>query len=217
MAGTVPRRGVLAGLLALGACAVVAPFDDAALAPVRRGEKAAVLLRFVVTDEDGRGMPPFAHMMGDDDLGLALGDFDSGGVPERRLLAARFASEAAREEGALVLLLAPGYHYLAMQGARRTDAFAYEANFRTLPRWRLAVPAGVQLVHGGTFRLRARRIDLLFGDVVIGVIDQAATVVEDDAGWARMAAARDLPGLPPPVTRIAVRHAGPVLLGLPSD
>lgn len=215
MAGAVRRRAALAGLLALGACASVAPFDDAALAPVLRGEKVAVLLRFSVTDEDGRAIPPFAHVMGDDDLGLAMGDFDSGGVPTRRVVAARFATEAAREEGALILLLAPGYHYLALQGARRGHAFAYEAGFRAVPRWRIAVPAGVALLHAGTFRLRARRIDLLFGDVVIGTVDQDATVVENDAAWASRAAARDLPGLPPPATRLAVRHTGPVLLGLP--
>jgi hypothetical protein len=215
MASAVPRRGVLAGLLALGACASVAPFDDAALAPVLRGEKAAVLLRFVVTGDDGRDMPPFAHAMGDDSLGLAIGDFDSGGVPERRILAARFASGAAQAEGILVLFLPPGHHYLAIQGARRTDAFTYGASFRTVPRWRIAVPAGVPLVYAGTFRIRADVVGLLFGDVVIGRVDQAATVVERDEAWARMVAARDLPGLPPPVTRLAVRHAGPILLGLP--
>lgn len=215
MADTVRRRLAVAGLLALGACAMTGPFDEATLAPVLRGEKAAVLLRFTVTAEDGRRIPPFAHMMGDDDLGLALGDFDSAGVPTRRVIAARFASEAAREEGALVLFLPPGYDYLAFQGARRADAFSYDASFRRAPRWRIAVPAGERVIYAGSVRLRARAITRLFGDVVIGAIDHAATVVEDDAAWARMAAARDLPGLPPPVTRLAVPHAGPVLLGLP--
>jgi hypothetical protein len=205
---------VLAWLLALGGCAVVGPFDDETLAPVRRGEKAIVLLRFVVTDEDGTAMSPFMHTIGDDGLGLALGDFDTGGVPERRPLAARFPSETALSEGAVVLFLSPGYHYLAMQGARRTDAFTYEARFRSVPRWRLAVPR-VPVIYAGTFRLQARAIHLLFGDTVIGEINHDATVVEDEAAWASVTAARDLPGLPPPVTRLAVRHAGPVLLGQP--
>jgi hypothetical protein len=203
---------VLAHLLALAACSAVAPFDDAALAPVLRGEASAVLLRFRVTAEDGRDMPPFSHVLGDDGLGIARGDFDTGGVPEVRIVALRFPSEASRREGAIVLLLRPGYHYLAIQGARRTDAFTYDARFRTLPRWRIAVPERVPLIYAGTVHVRAKAIDLLFGDVVIGVVDQDATMVEDDAGWAAMAAARDLGGLPPPVTRLAVRHSGPVLL-----
>ncbi|WP_291298287.1 hypothetical protein [Elioraea sp.] len=215
MAGAVRRRTALMGVLSAAACAVVAPFDDQALAPVRRGEAAAVLLRFVVTAEDGRDILPFDHAVGDDSLGLARGDFDSGGVPEGRIIAARFPSEAARRDGALVLLLAPGYHYLAIQGARRTGALAYQAGFRAVPRWRIAIPERVPLIYAGTFQIRANAIDLMFGDVVIGAVDQAAMVVEDDTGWARMAAARDLPGLPPPVTRLAVRHAGPVLLGVP--
>lgn len=215
MAGAVPRRGALAGLLALGACAVVAPFDDPMLAPVRRGEKAAVLLRFVVIDEEGNIIPPFAHAVGDDSLGLSMGDFDSGGVPTRRIVAARFASATSQAEGALILLLPPGYHYLAVQGARRGDAFTYEARFARTPRWRIAVPPGVPVVYTGTFRLRAKAIHLLFGDIVIGEVDQEATVVADEAVWARATAARDLPTLPAPLTRLAVRHAGPVLLGRP--
>lgn len=215
MADPVHRRAALAALLGLPACTVVAPFDDAALAPVLRGEMAAVLLRFVVTDQEGRNIPPFAHAMGDDGLGIARGDFDSGGVPDERVVAARFPSEAARAEGALILRLPPGYHYLAIQGARRTDAFTYDALFRTLPRWRIAVPAEAPLVHAGTFRLRAHSIRLLFGDVVVGPVDQAATVVEDDAAWAQALAARDLARLGPPLTRLAVRHTGPVLLGTP--
>ncbi len=215
MAGPVTRRAALAGLLALPACTTTGPFDEAVLAQVRSGERAAVLLRIVVTDPDGRAMPAFEHALGDDGLGLARGDFDTGGRPDHRILAARFPSETARRDGALILFLAPGYHYLAFQGARRTDAFSYAAQFRTLPRWRIAVPPGVRLLYAGTFRMRAQAIGLLFGGVLIGQLDQAATVVEADTAWALRLAERDLPGLGPPVTRLAVRHAGPVLLGMP--
>ncbi len=209
------RRAALSLLLGLPACASVVPFNEVVLAPVLRGERTAVLMRFVVTGEDGRDLPPFENAMGDDGLGLAIGDFDSAGVPTRRIIAARFPSEAAQAAGAVILFLPPGYHYLAMQGARRTDAFSYEAGFRAAPRWRVAVPAQVPLLYAGSFRLRARPIRLLFGDVVIGQVDQDATVVEDEAAWARTLAERDLPRLGPPLTRLAVRHAGPVLLGTP--
>jgi hypothetical protein len=215
MAGPAPRRAAIAALLGLPACAVVAPVDDAELSAVRRGETAVVLLRFVATDQDGRDILPFAHLVGDDDLGLARGDFDSAGMPTRRIAPARFPSAAARADGAVILLLPPGYHYLAIQGARRTDAFTYEARFRELPRWRIEVPARTPFIHAGTFRLRVRAIRLLFGDVVIGAVEQDAIVVEEDAAWARMTAARDLPHLGPPLLRPAYRHHGPTQLGTP--
>jgi hypothetical protein len=199
----------------LGGCAVVAPFDAAVLESARSGGKTIVMLRFRFTDQDGRALPPLEGSASGDGLGLMLGDFDSGGVPERRLPAVRFPTPAARTDGIVYAVLPPGYYYLVFQAARRTDAFAYQARFRAVPRWRLAVPAGVPVLYAGTFSLRGRSERMLLGDVLIVAIDQEVTVVEDESGWARAAAARDLPGLPPPVTRLAVRHAGPILLGTP--
>lgn len=215
MARPVARRAALGALLLCGACAVVAPFDPATLAAVRSGGKTIVMLRFRFTDQDGRAFPPLEGAASGDGLGLMLGDFDSGGMPERSLPAVRFPSEAARTEGVVYAFLPAGYHYLVMQGARRTDAFTYAARFRTLPRWRIAVPAGVPVLYAGSFALRGRSETMLFGDVLITALDQDGIVVEDESDWARAAAARDLPGLPPPVTRLAVRHAGPILLGTP--
>lgn len=209
-------RALALGLLAvLAACAMVAPFEEATLARVRRGEEAAVMLRFVVTDQDGAPVAPFAHTLGEDNFNIALGGFESGGAPERVPLA-RFPTEAARAEGLVHLFLRPGYYYLAVQGARRGDAFSYAARLRTAPRWRIEVPAGVPVLYAGSFTLRGRSEKLLFGDIVITAIDQAAVAVTDDAAFARAAAARDLPGLPAPVSRPAVRHSGPILLGTPA-
>lgn len=215
MASPVPRRLVLAALPMLAGCVVIGPLEESALASIRRGETAAVMLRFVVTNEAGDDVRPFAAGMSDDSLGLALGDFDSGGLLEAGRWPARIPGEAAQADGLVVFLLAPGYYYLAIQGARRTDALTYGARYRTVPRWRLAVPARVPLLYAGTFMLHARSERLLFGDIVITAVDQAAAVVTDETGWAQRAAVRDLPGLPAPVTRLAVRHEGPVLLGTP--
>ncbi len=215
MAGAVPRRIALGVLPWLAGCAIIGPLDETTLARVRAGERSAVMLRFVATNEEGQPVLPFAAGLSDDSLGLALGDFDSGGIPAPGPAAARIPSGAARDDGLVVLLLRPGYHYLVVQGARRTDAFTYTARYRTLPRWRLAVPAGVPMLYAGSFLLRVRSERLIFGDVVITAVDQEATVIRDESDWARQAAARDLPALPGPVTRLAVRHAGPILLGTP--
>ena len=45
--------------------------------------------------------------------------------------------------------------------------------------------------------------------------NQAATIVADEAETAVQTARRDLPSLPPPVTRLAVLHTGPILLDVP--
>ena len=143
MASPVPRRLVLAALPMLAGCVVVGPLEESTLASIRRGGTAAVMLRFVVTNEAGEDVRPFSAGMSDDSLGVALGDFDSGGLPEAGRWPARIPSEAAQADGLVVFLLAPGYYYLAIQGARRTDALTYGARYRTVPRWRLAVPAGL--------------------------------------------------------------------------
>jgi hypothetical protein len=206
---------VIAALALAAGCSAVAPFDAAMLAGVARGEEALVMLRFVVTDQDGKQVAPFPGLIGDDNLGLALGRFETGGVPTEPLVAARFPTAASRAEGIVYVLLPPGYYYLAIQGARRTDVVTYAARSRALPRWRIAVPAGVPVLHAGTFALQGQSERMLLGDVLITAIDQAATVILDEGEAARSALARDIPGLPSPVTRLAVRQEGPILLGTP--
>lgn len=207
----------LLALLLLAACIGTGPPDPATLEAVRRGETAMVMLRFTATDQDGRVAEPFAHSGAvDDNLRLAFGGFATGGVPEEVHPLVRFPTEQARAEGIAYVPLRPGYHYLAIQGARRTDVFSDARRRRAAPLWRIEVPTGVMVVYAGTFRLSVATEGLLFGGDVITAIDHAATRVEDEGERAAVAVVRDLPGLGAPLTRLAVRHAGPILLGTPS-
>ncbi len=215
MASAAPRRLLLAVLPLLAGCAMVGAFDARTLESVRSGEKAFVMLRFVFIDQDGRSIPPFGTHMIDDSLGLAVGDFDTGGLASRPVLVARFPTEEARQEGIAYITLEPGYHYLAIQGARRTAAISYAGAFPSLPRWRIEVPPGLPLIYAGSIQMRGISERMMFGETLITRVDQEATVVRDETPWAREAAARDMPDLGAPVTRLAVLHAGPILLGTP--
>jgi hypothetical protein len=206
-------------LAMLAGCVSVGRLDAATRQRLNSGQAAIVMLRVVVTNQDEAVIAPFPGSVPDDNLGLMLGSFSTGGVPELPV-GVTFPTQAARQEGWVYMALAPGYHYLAIQGTRRDDVFSHAARFRSVPRWRIAAPQGVPLVYAGTFRLRGRSMRLLLGDIAIVAIEQDATEVADEVALAERAAARDLPLLGvasagPPRTVLAVRQSGPVLLGLP--
>lgn len=206
----------VAAFALLCGCVGVDAFDDATLAPVRSGQQAVLMVRVAVHDTEGSPVAPFPAVLAEDNLRLAFGGFATGGAPDPSFLVPRFPTAEARAEGTAYATVPPGFYYLTFRPARRTDAFSDAAMLRGLPRWRIEVPPGVAVLYVGTFRISAQVEGLLFGGVVITAIDQAATVVLDDREGAVASLARDLPGVGPPVTRLAVRHEGPVLLGTPS-
>jgi hypothetical protein len=124
----------------------------------------------------------------------------------------RILSAEERHQGWLTLTLPAGYYYFAF-GAdiffRTKTVFGNDARadyMKAAPRWRIAVPPGAPVVYAGTFHL----IEPDFG-----TLDQAATKIEDETAMAIESSHRDLPSLPPPVTRLAVLHTGPILLDMP--
>lgn len=192
----------------------IRPLSPDESARIKAGDSAIVLLRFAVQDEKGTRLDPFARFEGtthsEDFYGLPVGDFDSGGKPKRREV--RILSVEARNQGWLMLNLPPGYYYLVIARAIFGPNYAESA-----PRWRIKVPRGAPVIYAGTFHLSATTAHELFDwhRISIAEIDDAATTVEDETEPAVQTARRDLPGLPPPVTRLAVLHTGPILLGVP--
>jgi hypothetical protein len=180
--------------------------DREATATTNAGD-ALVLLRFAGRDQNGDPLEPFAPDEYRWRLGIAIGDFDKEGV--LRWGQVRTLGPVAREQGWFMLALAPGYHYLAF------DRGDVESRTKDLTHWRIEVPPGAPVIYGGTFRFSARTEHLWLQGDRIAKIDQAATTVEDESARAVEAARRDLSALPPPVTRLAVRHAGPILPGVP--
>ena len=203
-------------LLLVAGCSpkVVNPWSPDELSAVNHGDRAIVLLRFTVQDQKGNRRDPFLDLEHDWEheflLSLYVGDFDSGG--QLKPQAFRILSTEGRNQGWLTLRLPAGYYYLAL-GAdiffRTQTVFGNDARaeyMKAAPRWRIAVPPGARVVDAGPFQLV---------EPDIGTVDQAATKIEDETAMAIETARRDLPSLPPPVTRLAVRHTGPFQLDFP--
>ncbi len=219
--------------LALAACAGERSAAPDELAGVHDGKTAAVLLRFVMVDQHGARLNPFDRPIVQLIFGrvrFAMGDFDSGGAPTKGIRSegptpieigqktwsarysyvGRFLSKAARDEGWMALFLPPGYYYVSVY-AKDDCGPDNQLCLDWLPQWRIEVPSGVPLVYAGTFRL-SDVTDWLSTDR----LDQAATRIASETEVAIEFARRDLPSLPPPVARPAVRHTGPYLLGIPA-
>jgi hypothetical protein len=197
------------------------------LAAIDSGASAAVLLRLVAHDETGNSLDPFGpdpfvfdkaghRSKTGSYLGIDIGDFDSGGkVPKCKCSVDDFEqlhdfhilSTEAWNEGWLTLILPPGYYYLVGPSFPNF----YPRQDTSLPRWRIEVPKGAAVIYAGTFLLHRSTGSFW----VRGGLDPAATKIEDETDLALQAARRDLPSLPPPVTRITIRHTGPILLGIP--
>jgi hypothetical protein len=182
------------------------------LAAIDSGASVAVLLRLVAHDEMGNRLDPFKASYRSKTgsyLGLDIGDFDSGGkVPKMHDF--HILSTEAWNEGWLTLILPPGYYYLVIGPYTFAGNYRPEDYYTSLPRWRIEVPKGAAVIYAGTF---------LFHHFTgsfwpRGPLDPA-TKIEDETDLALQAARRDLPSLPPPVTRITIRHTGPILLGIP--
>jgi hypothetical protein len=208
-------RGPIVVLLAmaLAGCGFIGrPLRQDDLDQVRTGARALLLLRLIGTDQHGTTRQPLIGSFSADPIGTGWGDFESGGKPLAWL--PRSPSDAAWAEGWVNMALAPGYYYLAILPARRTDAFTYAAMLDRAPRWRIEVPAGVPVIYAGTLALAERTEPGLLSTLWVG-IDYDRSEVRDETAAATALAARDLPALPPPHTRLAVRQSGPIRLGVP--
>ena len=209
------RARRLAGVLMLGltlaACAERALSPDEAAA-LNREKSSIVLMRIV--GEAERGEPPeiWGTTMGYCGLRLGLGDFESAGAPKQRSY--RFLSQEARAEGWITFTLAPGYYYLAIQRPFYGISAEPIPLFAGLPLWRIEVPPETPVVYAGTLHLFSVPKLSLFGGQFN--IDYGATRVDDEHEAAVKVAHRDVPSLPQPLTRLAQRQTGPLLLGVPA-
>jgi len=207
----------------LGSCTAEAPLSRDELTAIHDGRSAVILMRFVGKDQLGEPLKPFYKS---EPLQVGIGDFESGGElrdattvdllhPSQYY---RFFSKEAQTEGWIALIRPPGYYYLAFWAPRGFDQPPPHGTAQP-PRWRIEVPAGTALVYVGTFHLTGTtEAPLCCGSErsFFTGIDQTATQIEDESDAAAQRARRDLPSLPPPLTRLAVLHTGPFLLGVPA-
>ncbi len=160
------------------------------------------------------------------DLGtveLVLGDGFSGGLPKWADSRKDFhhLSSRALAEGWIALLKPPGYYYLyvvALAGPSVTMTTALgglskEPSFKINPVFRIEAPPGANVIYAGSFRIDCPG----WGDFYNGpTILFLPAAIEDQHQAAADVARREMPSQPPPVTRLAERHHGPLLFGVPA-
>jgi hypothetical protein len=141
----------LLGALCLAGCATTG-MKSSHWEALRSGRKVMLLLR-VTVEADAKPQEPFAYDLGDDNVGLGVGDFRTGGdvIP---LTSPGFLSEESRKAGWAFLLLDPGVHTLALLGPRRSGILEWNEAWRHAPQWVVDLPSGAHLVYAGTFHLR---------------------------------------------------------------
>jgi len=176
------------------------------------GKRSILLLR-ISCEIDGMPYEVFRHFVGDDDIGFALGGFETGGELLRKI--PKFISSQTRKDGWLYFLLEPGYHYLAVQPPRWGDVWSYENSFKSAPLWRLDIPSQTGIVYAGTLHILGIRQKMLFGGISIKSFITDSIVVRNDEEAARKIAGDFFPELQPFKTMLMAKNEGPIILKTP--
>ena len=202
---------VMLTYLSIG-CATVSPPAATELKAVQTGRTAIVLFR-VTSEVDGEPYEPFSHTLIDDNIGLALGGFETGGKVEP-VQSYRFLSKETRQQGWIYFILEPGTYYLAVQPPRNTNAFTYASGFQYAPHWRIDVPTDARLVYAGTLHLPGSGQWVLFGSRRLTSF--TALTVRNEEDLARKIASEHLAELGTPLTvPMQLYTGGPILLRTP--
>jgi hypothetical protein len=180
---------------------------------INSGKRSVVLLR-LTCEAEGEPYEVFKHAVSDDNIGLALGDFKTGGEPHR--IIPTYLSSQTRKDGWTYFVLEPGFHYLAVQPRRQSDVWSYENSFKSVPLWRLDIPSQTKIVYAGTLHIPGIRQKMLFGGISIKSFITDSIVVRNDEEAARKIAGDFFPELQPFKTRLMVKHEGPIILRTPN-
>jgi hypothetical protein len=179
---------------------------------INSGKRSIVLIR-IKCEAEGESYEVFRHFVGDDDIGFALGGFETGGELHRKVPA--HLSSQTRKDGWLYFVLEPGFHYLAIQPPRRTDVWSYENSFKNAPLWRLDIPPQTGIIYAGTLYLPIIKQKLLFGDSTIQSFITDGIVVLNNEDAARKIAADFFSQLETYKTVLMAKHEGPIILKFP--
>ena len=166
----------------LAACAVTEPPSAQDVAEVSAGGKTILMFRVVAT-LDGEPHETFAGSMASDNVGVALGTFETGGRI-RQHEGIRFFSDETRKRGWAYVVTEPGIVYLAFLPPRTTNVIRYAAMFEGAARWRVDAPTDADVVYAGTLDVTGRPGKSLFGKYLKGF---RALEVTDDSREAVLA------------------------------
>jgi len=171
-----------------------------------------VLLR-LTCEVEGEPYEVFRHAVSDDNIGLALGGFKTGGEPQQ--IIPTYLSSQTRKDGWTYFVLEPGFHYLAVQPPRQSDVWSYETSFNSVPLWRLDIPPQSRIVYAGTLHIPGIRQKMLFGGISIKSFIMDSIVVRNDEEAARKIASDFFPELQPLKTMLMAKQEGPIILKTP--
>jgi len=179
---------------------------------INSGKRSILIIR-IICEVEGESYEVFRHAVSDDNIGLALGGFETGGELHRKIPA--HLSSQTRKDGWLYFVLEPGFHYLAIQPPRRSDVWSYENSFKRAPLWRLDIPPQTRIVYAGTLHIPIIKQKMFFGGVSIKSFITDSIVILDDEDAARKIAADFFPELETFKTMLMVKHEGPIILKTP--
>lgn len=203
--------GLLVSITALlGACAMTEPPSAQDLEKVNAGDKTILLFRVAVT-LDGEPHEPFSGSLADDNVGVALGTFETGGRVRQSELV-RFLSDDSRAQGWAYVVTEPGTLYMAFLPPRRTNVLRYASMFKGATRWRVDAPPDADVVYAGTVAITGAPGWSFFGNY-LKTID--AIEIRDERAAAEKIVKRFLPNLDAFAIAPMQRHFGPVILTTP--
>lgn len=211
---TRPTQLLLMFLVFIGfatGCAVSGLPSEEKYAAIQAGKRAVVFLRVTAELRDGTQVGAFESFYHEDNIGLGLGGFDTGG--EISGVYPLFLSTKARKQGWVYFILEPGIYYLAFQGVRSTDLLTHYRKLKSTQRWRIDIPVGSRLVYVGTLHLKCRSRWYLTGGKKCDFID--AMVVKNQELLASKVAEEYLEDLALPQTLLMQPHSGTIILRKP--
>ena len=211
-------RAVLASLmlccvLVASGCASTTPPTSSEVAAAQRSGQTLVLLRVATRSSTGEVIEPFASSLVDDNVGVAVGSFETGGKV-RRIENMRFLSEKSRADGWFFAVAPRGTHYFAFLPPRRTHILTYMASFNGAKRWRVDSPATATVVYAGSLIVNADTSPLLFGGKYISRLVRME--VRDETEIAQALVQRFVPDISGVETVLMVEHEGPIILTTPT-
>jgi hypothetical protein len=199
-------------LILLSSCTTTALPSAKDYALLNSGKRSVVLIR-LICEVEGESYEVFRHAVSDDNIGLALGGFETGGELHQKI--PTHLSTQTRKDGWLYFVVEPGFYYFAVQPPRRTDVWSYKNSFNRGPLWRMDIPPESGTIYAGTLHIPIIQQKMLFGGLSIKSFVTDSMVVLNDEVVARKIAADFFPELKNFKTMLMVKHEGPIILKSP--
>jgi hypothetical protein len=202
------------GLFILTAgCAMVNMPSEKEYEMIRSGKRSLVLLR-IACNLDEMAYEVFSQDLMDDNFGIALGSFETGG--EMKQVMTTFLSNQARKDGWIYFILEPGYYYFAIQPPRRTDAWTYASNFDSIPLQKFYIPPKTQVIYVGTLYFECMGKKGLLGSSIISSCDRDSIIIKKEEDAASKLALEFFSEFEAPNTRLMEKHNGPKIFEVPT-